>query len=80
MKTYTIITKAGVTTTVQAFGYTEDKTFGRIYFHQDENRSDRDNFLFLSEVAGILQRDASFPLRIEEKDRLGEFKVHGNAG
>ena len=79
MKTYTIITKAGVTTTVQAFGYTEDKTFGRIYFHQDETRSDRDNFFFLSEVAGIIQRGSPFPLSIQDHDRLGEFKVHGKA-
>ena len=55
MKTYRVITKAGVTSTVQAFGYTEDKTFGRIFFHQDEHRSDRDNFFLLSEVAGIIK-------------------------
>jgi len=41
IKTYRIITRAGVTSTVQAFGYSEDKSLGRIYFHQEANWSDQ---------------------------------------
>ena len=67
INTYRIITRAGVTSTVQAFGYSEDKSLGRIYFHQEANWSDRDNFFFLSEVAGIIQTSAFSPEEFPQK-------------
>jgi len=53
MRTYIIHRRRGTTVEIAACSYTEDKRAKRIFFHKREDKTDRDCFCLLSEVAAI---------------------------
>jgi hypothetical protein len=53
MPTYIIHRRRGPSFQIAACAYTEDKRAKRIYFHKRSDRSDRDSFCLLSEIAAI---------------------------
>lgn len=71
MKTFTLVTTHGVQLTISAYDYTEDSVNRRVYFHQDENKSDKKTFFVLSEVAGIVECEEREYLTLNQlKSRL----------
>jgi hypothetical protein len=57
MPTYIVHRRRGTPFEITASAYTEDKRAKRVYFHKREDKTDRDCFCFLSEIAAIDKRD-----------------------
>ena len=53
MRTYIIHRRRGTAIEIAAWAYTEDKRANRIFFHKREDKTDRDCFCLLSELAAI---------------------------
>jgi hypothetical protein len=53
MKTYRVYRKKDKPIDFEAFSYTENIDAGRVYFHKQEDKSDRECFCFLSSVDAI---------------------------
>jgi hypothetical protein len=63
MPTYIVHRRRGPPFEIVACAYTEVKRAKRIYFHKHEDKTDRDCFCFLSEVAAIDKRDEAESLQ-----------------
>jgi hypothetical protein len=65
MKIYRLLFASGKDRTIHAYSYTHDKALGKYYFHQKEDRSDKDSFVVADGVDGIVEQPTSEPVSLD---------------